>query len=169
MGVVLTGMGGDALEAYYRRIGQEAQAEALVSARTAAANAVRMARAGILQEDIHSLLQGIPSLVENEDALRGARWEYFATFNMLAPCMNLHRMVFGPDESYAEWRLRARDALVRVRGERDLFELAEGTFWGRNGGENLKGFLPRFLSLTLGSSGSPGGCASLIALAGSVQ
>jgi len=169
MGVVLTGMGGDALEAYYRRIGEGAQADALGTARDAATNAVRRARAGIMQEDIHSLLQGIPSLVENENALRGARWEYFATFNMLAPCMNLHRMVFGPDESYTDWRERARDALVRVRGERELFDLAEGTFWGRAAEQELHGFWPRFLSLTLGRGGSPGSCASLIALAGSVQ
>ncbi len=169
MGVVLTNMGGDALEAYYRRIGEAAQADALGGAREAATNAVRRARAGLLQEDIHSLLRGIPDLVENEDALRGARWEYFATFNMLGPCMNLHRMVFGPDESYAEWRMRARDALVRVRGERDLFDLAEGTFWGRAGQLELQGFWPRFLSLTLGRGGAPGSCASLIALAGSVR
>lgn len=169
MGVVLTNMGGDALEAYYRRIGQAAQADALAGAREAATNAVRRARAGVLQENVHSLLQGIPDLVENEDALRGARWEYFATFNMLAPCMNLHRMVFGPDESYAEWRIRARDALVRVRGERDLFDLAEGTFWGRAGQQELHGFWPRFLSLTLGRGGAPGSCASLIALAGTVR
>jgi hypothetical protein len=169
MGVVLTNLGGDALEAYYRRTGQAAQADALAAVRQGAANAVRRARAGLLQEDVHALLQGIPALVENEDALRGARWEYFATFNMLAPCMNLNRMVFGHDESYSAWRLRARDALVRVDGERELFELAEGTFWGRGGQQSLRGFLPRFLSLTLGSGGSPGSCASLIALAGSVR
>jgi hypothetical protein len=71
-------------------------------------------------------------------------------------------MVFGPDETYDEWRERVRDALVRVRGERDLFDLAESGVVGR-AGEGLEGFWPRFLSLTLGSGGAPGSCASLIA------
>jgi hypothetical protein len=162
MGVVFANMGGDALEAFYQRTGRPAQAEALAWARSSAGDAAHKARAGLLPEDIHSLLQGVPDLVETEDALRGLRWEYFATFNMLAPCINLHKMVFGPDGSYDDWRERARDSLVRVRGERDLFDLAESGVLG-TGGQNLRGFLPRFLSLTLGSGGAPGSCASLIA------
>jgi hypothetical protein len=162
MGVVLVDMGGDALEAYYRRVGQAADAESLSLARASARDAASKARAGLIPEDIHSLLQGVPDLVEAEGALRGLRWEYFATFNMLAPCINLHKMVFGPDETYDEWRGRARDTLVRVPGERELFELAESGVLGA-GGQDLQGFFPRFLSLTLGSGGAPGSCASLIA------
>jgi hypothetical protein len=162
MGVVLANMGGDALEEYYRRIGQPADADALAFARSAALDAAHRARAGVIPEDIHSLLQGVPDLVESDEALRGLRWEYFAAFNMLAPCINLHKMVFGPDETYDEWRERARDTLVRVQGERDLFDLAESGVLG-SGGQELQGFFPRFLSLTLGSGGAPGSCASLIA------
>ena len=116
----------------------------------------------MIPEDIHALLQGVPDLVETEEALRGLRWEYFAAFNMLAPCINLHKMVFGPDETYAEWRERARDTLVRVDGERELFELAESGVVG-GGGQELQGVFARFLSLTLGGRGAPGSCASLIA------
>lgn len=162
MGVVLANMGGDALEAYYRRRGQPLLADELEWARTAALGAAQKARAGLIPEDIHSLLQGIPDLVEAENALRGLRWEYFSTFNTLAPCINLHKMVFGPDATYDEWRERVRDTLVRVRGERELFELAESGGVGF-GGQELEGFFPRFLSLTLGSGGAPGSCASLIA------
>lgn len=162
MGVVLVNMGGDALEAYYLRVGQEAAAEALARARGAARDAASKARAGLIPEDIHSLLQGVPDLVETEEALRGLRWEYFATFNVLAPCINLHKMVFGPDQTYEEWRERARDTLVRVPGERELFALAESGVLG-SGGQELRGFFPRFLSLTLGRGGAPGSCASLIA------
>jgi hypothetical protein len=160
-GVVLANMGGDALEGFYDRTGRADDAKALRWSREGATAAARKARAGIQAEDIPSLLQGIPDLVEQEEALRGLRWEYFATFNMLAPCINVHKMVFGPDETYDDWRLRARDALVRVRGELDLFELAEGNARG-GGGAEITGFLPRLLSLTLGSGGSPGSCASLI-------
>jgi hypothetical protein len=162
MGVVLANMGGDALEEYYRRIGRPADAEALAFARSAAVGAARRARAGMIPEDIHALLQGVPDLVETGDALRGLRWEYFAAFNMLSPCINLHKMVFGPDETYDEWRERARDTLVRVPGERELFDLAESGVLG-SGGQELEGFFARFLSLTLGSGGAPGSCASLIA------
>jgi hypothetical protein len=162
MGVVLADMGGDALEAYYRRTGQNVLADELEWARSSALGAARKARAGLIPEDIHSLLQGIPDLVEAEDALRGLRWEYFATFNTLAPCINLHKMVFGPDETYEDWRERVRDALVRMDGERELFELAESSVVGAGRGQ-LEGFFPRFLSLTLGSGGAPGSCASLIA------
>jgi hypothetical protein len=163
MGVVLANMGADALEGYFGRTGREADARALRWTREGAADAARKARAGLLAENIHALLQGIPDLVEEEDALRGLRWEYFATFNTLAPCINVHKMVFGPDETYDEWRLRVRDGLVRVRGEVDLFALAEGNAFGADGGRRLTGFLPRFLGLTMGSRGSPGSCASLIA------
>jgi hypothetical protein len=162
VGVILANMGGDALEAYYRRTGQLVLADELDWARTAALGAAQKARAGLIPEDIHSLLQGIPDLVEAEGALRGLRWEYFATFNTLAPCINLHKMVFGPDATYDEWRERVRDTLVRGDGERALFDLAESGVVG-SGGQDLQGFFPRFLSLTLGSGGAPGSCASLIA------
>ena len=162
MGVVLVNMAGDALEAYHERVGGSTEARALASARASAANSARKARAGMIPEDIHSLLQGVPQLVETEDALRGLRWEYFSTFNTLAPCMNLHKMVFGSDDSYAAWRERARESLVRVGGEGDLFDLAENGATGlRN--RQVEGFLPRFLSLMLGGRGTPGSCAALIA------
>jgi hypothetical protein len=162
MGVVMADMGGDALEALYARTGRPIEAESLEIARVAASDAARKARAGLVAEDVRSLLQGVPELVEAEEALRGLRWEYFATFNVLAPCINLHKMVFGPDETYDEWRQRARDALVRVRGERDLFDLAESGRLG-SGGRELQGVFARFLGLTLGSRSAPGSCASLIA------
>jgi len=162
MGVVLANMGGDALEEYYRRVGRTAEADGLAFARTASVDAARRARAGLIPEDVHALLRGVPDLVETENALRGLRWEYFAAFNMLAPCINLHKMVFGPDNTYDEWRERARDQLVRVDGERELFDLAESGVLG-SGGQELQGFFARFLSLTLGSGGAPGSCASLIA------
>jgi hypothetical protein len=163
MGVVLANMGGDALDGYYEGVGRDVDAEALRWAREGAGAAARKARAGVIAEDIHSLLQGIPTLVEDPDALRGLRWEYFATFNTLAPCINVHKMVFGPDETYDDWRVRAREALVRVRGEVDLFELAEANSTGPGAEGKVAGFLPRFLRLTLGSRGSPGSCASLVA------
>jgi hypothetical protein len=162
MGVVLADMGGDALEAYYHRLGREDDAEALAYARKSAQDAARMARAGVIPEDIHALIQGVPDLVESDGALRGLRWEYFAAFNLLAPCINLHKMVFGPDDTYDAWRERARDTLVRLDGEGDLFDLAESGVVGARR-QRSHGSVARFLSLGLGSRGAPGSCASLIA------
>jgi hypothetical protein len=162
IGVEMTRTGADALEGYYRRTGQPAQADALAWARDGALRASRKARAGLVPEDVRALLQGVPALVENDEALRGLRWEYYATFNMLAPCINLHKMVFGPDTTYDEWRRRAERSIVRVPGEQQLFDLAEGGVVGA-GDTSLQGFFPRFLSLLLGSGGAPGSCASLIA------
>lgn len=162
IGVELTRMGADGLEGYYARVGEPERAEQLAWARDGALRAARKSRAGLIPEDARALLQGVPALVENEDALRGLRWEYFATFNMLAPCINLHKMVFGPDDTYDQWRRRAERSIVRVPGEQQLFDLAESGALG-SGGQALEGFLPRFLSLVLGSGGAPGSCASLIA------
>lgn len=162
VGVELTRMAGNGLEALYRRTGENDLAASIAWAREGASAAARKARAGLIPEDARALLQGVPALVENEEALRGLRWEYFATFNVLAPCINLHKMVFGPDDTYEEWRRRAERVIVRTPGERELFDLAEGGVLG-TGGRELKGFLPRFLSLVLGSGGAPGSCASLIA------
>jgi hypothetical protein len=162
IGVELTRAGADALEGLYVRTGRGDQAESLGWARAGALAAAGKARAGLVPEDARALLQGVPDLVENEDALRGLRWEYFATFNMLGPCINLHKMVFGPNDTYAEWRQRAERTIVRVPGEAALFDLAESGVLG-SGGQEMDGFLPRFLSLVLGRGGAPGSCASLIA------
>lgn len=162
-GVVLVNMGGDALEAYYARVGRDAEAQALRWARQGARDAARKARAGLIPEDLRALLQGIPTLVQQDDALRGLRWEYFATFNSLAPCINTHKLVFGSDEEYDEWRMDVQAGLVRVRGEVELFHLAQGPGGGDGAAPRVSGFLPRFLTMALGSRGASGRCAALIA------
>jgi hypothetical protein len=162
IGVELTRVGADGLEGFYRRTDRPELAESLGWAREGALAAARKARAGLIAEDSRTILQGVPDLVENETALRGLRWEYFAAFNTLGPCINLQKMVFGPDETYAEWRRRAERVIVRTSGEAELFDLAENGVLG-SGGRDLQGFLPKFLSLVLGRGGAPGSCASLIA------
>ena len=105
---------------------------------------------------------GIPDLVENEDALRGLRWEYLATFNMLAPCINLQKMVFGADVSYLEWINRSRRSLVRYPGEAALFDLAGSGEVARAAASDQGGFLAELVSMTMGGQTRPGDCARLI-------
>ncbi|GMR13880.1 MAG: hypothetical protein BMS9Abin29_2105 [Gemmatimonadota bacterium] len=159
MGVVIVGLGGDALEGLYEVRGRTEALSTLKWARESAAAAAHASRLGVNEDDIHTVLKSIPSIVEDGSALRGLRWEYLATFNMLAPCINLHKMVFGPDETYDEWLLRSEAALVRFPGEAPLFELAS------SGVTNLVqevGTLSRILTIVLGSQTKPGSCAMFI-------
>ena len=161
MGVTLVNLGGDALEELFTRTGRAAAAAQLHAARDASAASARMARVGNTEQDIHTLLRGIPDLVERPDALRGLRWEYLATFNLLAPCINLQKMVFGPDSTYDAWMGRAERALVRVPGEDALFKLASSGTAGI-GDDARPGAFPRILSITLGTGTQPGSCARLV-------
>jgi hypothetical protein len=164
MGVVIANMGGDALEGLYASTGRVEEARQLRWARESATSAARISRVGLAGRDIHALLLGIPDLVENEDALRGLRWEYLATFNMLAPCMNLHKMVFGEDEEYLEWIHRSRTSLVRYQGDASLFNIAGSGEVARAAAREQSGFLAQLVSMTMGGLTRPGDCASLIGL-----
>jgi len=159
MGVVVANIGADGLEGLYELQGRTADLEALRWARETGVNAARAARTGIPDDDIHTTLRGIPDIVTNPDALRGMRWEYFATFNILAPCINLHKMVFGPDETYEEWLDDVRSSLVTVPGEAPLFDLAQAEISTEN---QTGGFFPWVLRLTLGAQTRPGSCVNLI-------
>ncbi len=162
MGVALVNMGGDALEEIHDKTGRAQESEQLRSARESAGEAARLARVGNTEQDIHTLLRGIPDLVERTDALRGLRWEYLATFNMLAPCINLQKTVFGPDATYDEWMERAEEALVRVPGEAALFDLASTGTGGSIDEAQSPGGLARLVGLTLGTRTQPGSCARLL-------
>ena len=160
VGVVVANIGADALEGLYEVQNRDDELETLRWARESSTNAARAARLGLTEEDIHTILRGIPDIVENESALRGLRWEYLATFNMLAPCINLQKMVFGPDETYQAWLDRVEASLVRVPGDAELFALAQsGAFR-----ENLEpGTLTRLMTVTLGTRTRPGSCVNLVA------
>jgi hypothetical protein len=161
-GVALVNMGGDALEELHKKTGRAEEAERIRWARESAALSAATARVGSTEQDIHTLLRGIPDLVERDDALRGLRWEYLATFNMLAPCINLQKTVFGPDATYDDWMERAEQALVRVPGEAALFELARAGAGGLADDVQSASGLARIVSLTLGTRTQPGSCARLL-------
>jgi hypothetical protein len=56
--------------------------------------------------------------------MRGLRWEYFITLATMAPCVNMHRVVFGADDSYTAFIEEARGSLIRWPSEQPVFELA---------------------------------------------
>jgi hypothetical protein len=159
IGVVIANIGGDALEGLYELQGRTNDLETLRAVRETGLNAARAARTGIPDADIHTTLRAIPDIVTNDDALRGLRWEYFATFNILAPCINLHKMVFGPEGNYDDWLDDVRTSLVSVPGEAPLFDLAQAQI--STGGQQ-GGFFAWLLRLTLGDQTRPGSCVNLI-------
>ena len=66
----------------------------------------------------------LPGLVLDSTTVRGLAWESFAVMATLAPCMNLNRVVFGPDEAHRAFVDAAHQALVRWPSEEDLFRVA---------------------------------------------
>ncbi|NIP58195.1 MAG: hypothetical protein GWM92_16605 [Gemmatimonadetes bacterium] len=115
--------------------------------------------------ELGAALQEMAAAVENPDALRGLRWEYFITVNTVAPCISPHKVLFGPGDSYERWVESAREGLVRHPSEEELFELARWG-WGSPAAAPEAHGLTTLLGLTLGGRGQAGSCASLLGRAG---
>lgn len=164
IGFRLVDTGGEALENFYAATDRTDDAEALRSARLSTERTSRMARIG-MGSDLEGTLRQLPSVVENDAGIRGLRWEYFALMNTLAPCLNSHKMVFGPGEEYEEWVSRARQNLVRWPSEEALFELSENGYFMGKGGSSEAGALGAVLGLTLGDRDESGRCASFLTTA----
>ncbi|MEM7413945.1 MAG: hypothetical protein AAF389_00525 [Gemmatimonadota bacterium] len=135
IGVTLVEGGGSALAELFRASGRVEQAAELSRLVLVAEGA-----AGRLPARLNSSPEGfvnsLPDLVLDTTAVRGIRWEYFINLATIAPCMNVHRMVFGPGQEYSDFVEEARAALVRFPSDEALFELAR---YGWIGGADLSG------------------------------
>ena len=69
-------------------------------------------------------------MILDTGTVRGQRWEALILTTTLTPCLNLHRMVFGPDDDYRDFLARARASLVRWPSEAQLLTVAEAGYWG---------------------------------------
>ena len=129
VGASLVDFGADALEALYRTIGRTTDAETLAWARSGLNSSTRtvLSDTGM---DLAYLLGTLPSLVTDRALARGIRWEYLALVATIAPCMNPHRVVFGPGERYERWLEEARRSLVSRASDRDLLQLVERGLFG---------------------------------------
>jgi hypothetical protein len=170
IGIVIIGVGGDALHAFYQSTGRTRDAEDLAWARESARLAAERMRAGIPQPPDGSLaqLRGLPAIVLDSTAIRGLRWEFFMMLNTLGPCINLNRAVFGPGQEYATWVERARAGLVQYESEAWLFERASRGFFGDAMPQEV-GLFPRMLAASMGGRDGPGSCAASIGLLNAVQ
>jgi hypothetical protein len=129
MGHVVAGIGGEALERFYEAVGrpQDAQ-EVRELAAAARRSAARIHTA--MPEGTEAFVRSLPAVVVDTTAVRGQRWESFILMTTLTPCLNVNRMVFGPDDAYRRFLARARNSLVRWPSEGLLFDVAEAGYWG---------------------------------------
>ncbi len=156
VGIEMASAAGRALESLARSAGRP-EAEAMAWSRRAAERTVARARAGSPDDD-QSRLRAMPVAAVDPDLFPGARWEYLSLLNTLGPCMNLSRVVFGPDAEYEAWMEEARAGLVRTPADAELFDVARsGLLAGNRDAE--PSLTTRVLALTMGGADRPGSCA----------
>lgn len=142
VGQVLVEAGGTALERFYEVTDRAADARRVRSLAEAAARAAARIHADA-PEGTEAFVRSLPGTVADTGAVRGLRWESFVLTTTLTPCLNLQRMVFGPEREYHAFIADARASLVRWPSEERLFAVAEAGYWGAvaQGGPSLFGRL----------------------------
>ncbi|MDA0329622.1 MAG: hypothetical protein O2958_11505 [Gemmatimonadetes bacterium] len=161
VGASVVGFGGEALREVLRLGGDSARAEALEGAVLAAERAsARMAAGRGKRPGAQAFLESLPSVIDDEDAIRGIRWEYVSIATGLTPCLNLQNVVFGPADEFTSWLEGVENSLVRYDAEAALFGVATRGFVPN---EVEAGFLARLLTMSMGGMETQGSCARLIA------
>lgn len=146
-GSVLVNSGATALEHLDRVTGRTAQADRIAELRAAAERAARRGYAPA-PVGLETTMRYLPTTVTDTSAMLGMRWEFFTLTTTLTPCINLSRMVLGPDEAYHAFVRKAHDALVRYPSEEGLFTLARAGYWGVASPAN-ESLLGRVLSVSM--------------------
>jgi hypothetical protein len=165
VGFVLVEEGAKALEDLLTITGQAQRAASL---RELASTADRAA--GRIQvevpEGVESWVRSLPAQVADTNAVRGLRWEQLSTLSSMTPCLNLHRMVFGPAEEYSAFVERARVSLVQWPSEEGLFEVAR-LGWFRDAAAVDENLLGRVLGISMRRG--EGACGDLIRKLGTAR
>jgi hypothetical protein len=164
VGFALIDGGSQALRSLYELTDQTAQLEQLDGLMSVAARAVEVAQ--IQRPNAADVwVRALPAAVVDSTVARGLRWEYFTAITTLSPCLNLHRVVFGPDEEYREFVESARESLVAYPSEAPIFELARRGWFGTAAGAEGT-LLGRLLSAAM--YGGEGGCGEIVRQLGSL-
>ena len=124
VGYALIEVGGEALGDLYRVTGQTGAAAELSRLGQVAERSARLMRVDLAQ-GTEAWVRSLPPMVLDTTLVRGLRWEYFMNVATMAPCLNMHRMVFGADESYETFLEQARESLVRWPSDEAVFEIAQ--------------------------------------------
>lgn len=147
IGQVIAEFGGTALERFYTVAGRGDDASRLREIREAARRSAARIH-GPAPEGVESFVRSLPALVADTGTVRGLRWEFFTLTTTVSPCLNLHRMVFGPGAEYDAFVERARSRLVRWPSEEKLFDLAQAGYWGAGDPQN-ESLFGRFLGIAM--------------------
>jgi len=162
IGVVVTGTGGEALEAYYRTVGRTIEADRLATAREEIERGLDMQSPTLGSGGHLSDLDSLADIVMDRKMLRGLRWEFIPWVTTSSSFTNLNRAVFGPGEGYDLWLEQVKAELVRYPGEQELYDLAS-LGWVLAPADLERQGLPEWLlGLTFGESSTPGSFAALI-------
>lgn len=159
IGMAMAELAGDALISLYRNTGHP-DADALAWGIRSAERSVERAPSTAIT-DVAARLRAMPQNALDSTYLRGARWEYVGLLNTVGPCLNLRRVVFGPDMEYRSWLELVEAGLVRYPAEAELFEVARGGLLGADPDDALS-FSARVLALTMGDAEQPGSCARVL-------
>ena len=160
IGFALVNVGATALDAFYETTGRTAEMTALRQGRAAAFRAAEMLTQG-QAETLESTIAELPQIAASPGALRGLRWEFFTLTNTIAPCINLNRIVFGPDNDYRDWIIDVRESLVRWPSEEAFFDLALEGYFGAEPAAGTDTFLSKTLGIAMGGNGAPGSCSAV--------
>lgn len=146
-GYALVEQGADAMADLYAASGRTDDAARL--------NALRVATEMALSrvsyrypEGAEAWVRSLPEIVSDASVARGLRWEIFVGITTLTPCINLQRLVFGPDQEYWDFVNGAYDDLVAWPSEDGLFEMARSG-WFRSHAEAGAGLVGRLLSVSM--------------------
>jgi serine/threonine-protein kinase len=126
VGVVMTGIGRNALMTFYDATGRPAEARALRAARDSVLNrmdAVSSARGESVDVlDIPAVRRQLINEVRDPSSGRGLRWSALQSL-MYAQCTDLREVLFGPDRDLRVTVDEARRALVHYPVEAAVFNL----------------------------------------------
>jgi len=157
IGVVIARNGAIALRSLHAALGRDAEVEEMERLEDAAdriASRLPLVRG----EGTEWFVGALPEMTLDQGNPRGLRWEYFGLVTTLAPCLNLHRMVFGPGEDFDAFIAEAHEALVEWPSEEGLFTIARGGFLRAE--SESSGVLGRLLSVAMNSN--PGSCGRVV-------
>lgn len=159
VGLVVAREGGEALAQIFEATGRAAEARAIRQSERVAELALAAGVPTGGELEIQPLIREVTDMAESSEVLRGARWDAFALFNTVVPCMNPHKIVFGPGEDYEAWVARVGEDLVRYESEEPLYRLAETGLIGSSGEGG--GWVGGLLRWTVGGGGSAENCGAL--------
>jgi hypothetical protein len=123
IGVTLAEAGGEAMTELLRVTGQTERAAAMSRLNQVAERASAKVT-GRVASSPEAFVRSLPDLVLDPATGRGLRWEYFINLATIAPCLNMHRMVFGSGDAYDRFVEEAHASLVRYPSDEALFDLA---------------------------------------------